>query len=109
MNITVTSRHDPGDRRVVEHARTRVARVARLFHRLEEARVVLDREGGSWTVETVVGAPRGARFAARAADRNLHAAVDAMASRLEAQLREWKARLVEHRPDPPTAPGGRLS
>ena len=110
VNVSVTIRSgDPGPA-AKDYAAERVGRVVRVFERLDSAKVILDHEHGDYQVEATLTAPKGGRFFAKAQGRDLRAAIDAMASKLESQVRSWKDQLVDHRgtggteePRPPAA------
>ena len=98
MNVTVTSRSKELDPAAKEYASDRVNRVLRVFDRLEAAQIILDQERGDHIIEAIVTAPRGARFVAHSRNKDLRTGIDAMCQKLESQVRNWKDRLVEHRP-----------
>ncbi len=98
MDITITGRHQDLEAAARDYITERIGRVVRLHDRLTDARVVLDHDHGLHSAEVTIHAPRGTRFTARAENADLRAAIDAVESRLETQIRNWKERLVDHRP-----------
>jgi putative sigma-54 modulation protein len=97
VNINVTCRHQQVEPAVRDYAVDRIEKVLRVFERLDAAQVVFDHEHDDYVVEAIVSAPKGAQFTARAEGRDLRATIDSACQKLEAQVRNWKDRLVDHR------------
>ena len=98
MDITITSRHQPVDDQVRQYLNEKLQWTSRLFDRITAIDAILDAEHGEFVVELVaVAPPHHHRFAAKAEGHDLRQVIDAADHKLEAQLRSWKDRLVDHR------------
>lgn len=98
MEIAITARHQSVEEPVREYLEGRLARLARIFERLTAVHAVLDHDHGEHVVELTASAPPHHRFSARAEEAELRSAIDVAERKLEAQVRGWKDRLVDHRP-----------
>jgi ribosomal subunit interface protein len=98
LDITITGRHQHLDEKVRTYIHEKLQRILRLHNRLSTAHVILDQEHGRHTAEVMVNGTRGAVFTARAEGTDLRSVVDAAEAKLEHQIRQWKGRLVDHRP-----------
>lgn len=107
MEVTVTTRHQQLDTVPKGYAQERIEKVMKMAERLGPAHIILDHEHDEYVVEVSVTAPRGAPLTARAEDRDLRAAIDSAASKLETQVRAKKSRRVaKKRRAERRAPGG---
>lgn len=93
MEITVTGRHSDITPAMRSYAEDRVARMTRIYHRLQSARVTLDVTGVEHRAEASVHGPRGAVLVASARAPDMFRALDEMQERLERQLRKLKTRM----------------
>ena len=98
MEITITARHQSVEASVREYLEGRLARLARIFERLTAVHAILDHEHAQHVVELTASAPPHHWFSARAEEAGLRYAIDLAEHKIEAQVREWKDRLVDHRP-----------
>lgn len=99
MEIKITSRHQPLDDAVRQYLEEKLQRMTRLFDRITAIDAILDAEHGEHIVELVaVAPPNHHRFSAKAEGHDLRQTIDAADQKLEAQVRAWKDRLVDHRP-----------
>ena len=98
MEITITGRHQPVEEAAREYLEERLGRLARIFERLTAVHAILDHGHGEYIVELTASAPPHHRFSARAEGAELRLAIDVADHKLEAQVRSWKERIVDHRP-----------
>lgn len=98
MDITITDRHESVDQAAREYAEGRMQKILRLHDRLGSAMVVFDQAHDHYIVEGTVTAPQ-KKFSARAEEREPRTAIDQMWHKLEAQVRQWKDKLVDHHPN----------
>lgn len=98
MEITITGRHKPIEEPARDYLEERLGRLTRLFDRLTAVHAIVDHEHGEHIVELTASAPPHHRFSARASGSDLRQTIDAAGHKLEAQVRSWKDRLVDHRP-----------
>lgn len=97
MKLRITGRHldiTPALRGYVE---TRFGRLDRYGLKVGSLQVVLGVEKLQHKAE-VVGAVKGKRVQAKTSTREMYATIDALVDRIDAQLRKWKDRLVNHKP-----------
>ncbi len=97
MDITITARHQAVDANAREYLEAKLQRLTRLSERVIIVHAILDHEHGEHIVELVASAPPHHRFSARAEGVDLRHTIDAADAKLEAQIRHWKDRLVDHR------------
>ena len=97
LEITITARHQAVEEPAREYLEERIGRLARIFERLTAVHAILDHQHGQHVVELTASAPPHHRFSARAEGLELRHAIDAADHKLEAQVRVWKDRLVDHR------------
>lgn len=106
MQIKLTGRHVSVTDNMKDHAREKAEKLLRFFDRIQEIRVVLDQEGGKPSVEYVVDIELGDDLVAHDTSEDMFGSIDAVADKLERQLRRHKERLKEHHkrgaePEPP--------
>lgn len=98
MSITIHARHLSITDEMREYAERKAEGLTKYFDRIHGIEVILDVEGKrGFSAEMIVGAPRGIQLIGHASDTELHAAVDAVADRLERQLVKLKDRFRSKR------------
>ena len=97
MQISVSARHgslQPGDQAIIEE---KVAKLRRLFDRINAIEVTLDlKQLDHPSVEVVVSAEHAGQFVATAEATTVIAALDAVIPKMEQQLRRAKEKRTEH-------------
>lgn len=97
MEVRITTRHGNISANEENWIRTKLDRLSRFFREDHPARVVVVHAEDRSTVELSVEAPRGVNLSAHAEATDLRTAVRAAESRLEAQLRKLKDRIMSRR------------
>lgn len=100
MQIDVTARFDGIPEVAKTFAHDRFARAARIFDRIGQLHVSLDRKKDGHHARVVAHLDSGAVIAAEAAKDELRHAIEAAADKLEAQIRKEKERLIERNRHP---------
>lgn len=98
MKLKITGRHMEITPALQQHLETRFARLDRYGLKFGSMQVILGVEKLQHKAE-VVCTVNGKRVQAKTATREMYATIDAVADRLDAQLRKWKDRLVSHKPN----------
>ena len=94
--MKITGRHMDVTPALKRHIRSRFERMARYDVSLDRLEVVLSVTKLQHTAE-VVCSIRGKRFQAKTSTREMYATVDQLVDRLDAQIRKYKERRVEHK------------
>lgn len=97
MKLRITGRHmdvTPALRKYIE---TRFGRLDRYGLKVGSPQVILSVEKLQHKAE-VVATVNGKRIQAKTATREMYATIDALVDRVDAQIRKWKERLVDHKP-----------
>jgi len=94
--MKITGRHMDVTPALKRHIRSRFERMERYDVSLDRLEIVLSVTKLQHTAE-VVCAVSGKRFQAKTSTREMYATVDQLADRLEAQIRKYKERRVEHK------------
>lgn len=97
MKLKITGRHMDVTPALQQYVDTRFGRLERYGLKLGAVQVVLEVEKLQHKAE-VVCTVNGKRVQAKTSTREMYATIDALADRLDAQLRKWKDRLVSHKP-----------
>jgi putative sigma-54 modulation protein len=97
MKLRITGRHMNITPALREYVDTRFERLDRYGLKVTSLQVVLGVEKLQHKAE-VVGTVNGKRVQAKTSTREMYATIDALVARVDAQLRKWKERLVEHKP-----------
>lgn len=79
-----------------EHINKACAKLLQIYERIIDCEVVIDTNKSGTSVELVVKVPH-QTLAASCCDENLYKALSEAQERLEAQLRKYHDKLVEHR------------
>ena len=98
MKLRITGRHITVTPALRNHVETRFGRLDRYGLKGGSLQVVLGVEKLQHKAE-VVGAVKGKRVQAKTSTREMYATIDALIDRVDAQLRKWKDRLVNHKPN----------
>jgi putative sigma-54 modulation protein len=93
MQLVVTGRHMSVSDAMKAYAEKRLQKLTHFFNRIVEIRVVLDYEGSNSTVECIVDVEHTEDLVAREVDADMYKAIDAVADKLERQLKAHKERL----------------
>lgn len=94
--MKITGRHMDVTPALKRHIRSRFERMARYDVSLDRLEVVLSVTKLQHTAEAVCSI-RGKRFQAKTSTREMYATVDQLVDRLDAQIRKYKERRVEHK------------
>ncbi len=106
MQITITGRHVSVGEEVKQYARDKSEKLLRFYDRIQAIQVVIDHEGGEFTVEMIVNAGARNEFVAREAGSDTLVLIDVTVDKLERQLTKHKERLrnrmhMNKKPPPP--------
>ncbi len=102
MQITVSGRHMAITDALRAYCEEKASHLLRFFDRIRTIEVILDGQTGSHKAEMIVHTDRAQPFVASEQNEDLHAAVDLLIDKLEAQLRRHKER-IRNRKHPPRA------
>ena len=91
MQILLTGRHVNVTDELKEYASQKAEKLPKFYDRVQSIEVVLDHEGGDFTVDMIVTAGRD-NFIAHEAGPDMFALVDLVCEKLERQLRRHKER-----------------
>ena len=107
MDISVTARHVEITDSMAEFTREKVSRLGRLYDRIEDIHVLVDRSGQQFRVEIVVRTDHKHTFVAQVDADKFHESVDLAIDKMERQLREYKEKLRnrKHQPGHMPTPG----
>jgi putative sigma-54 modulation protein len=94
--MKITGRHMDVTPALKRHIRSRFERMERYDVSLDRLEIVLSVTKLQHTAE-VVCSIRGKRFQAKTSTREMYGTVDQLADRLDAQIRKYKERRVEHK------------
>lgn len=97
LEITITARKTTLDDTIRQYIESKLHRHEGLLDRIISVQVVVEDDHGKNCVEFIAKAPQNHTFTARAEDPDLRKAIDGAEQRLEAQVRHWKDKLVDHR------------
>ncbi len=97
MKLRITGRHMNITPALREYVDTRFERLDRYGLKVTSLQVILGVEKLQHKAE-VVGTVNGKRVQAKTATPEMYATIDALVARVDAQLRKWKERLVNHKP-----------
>ena len=97
MEITITTRHHTLDAKARSYFEAKLSKLGRLFDRLTSVTAIINKEHDDFVVEVTASAPSQHRFAARAENSVLRHAMDQVDQKVEAQVRAYKDKLVDHR------------
>ena len=92
MQISVTGRHVRVTEEVKDYAARKAEKLPRFYNRVQAIEVVLDHEGGDFTVDMIVTAEGKNHFIAHEVGPDMFALVDLIVDKLERQLRRHKER-----------------
>jgi putative sigma-54 modulation protein len=98
MKLRITGRHMAITPALREYVESRFDRLDRYGLKVGPLQVVLGVEKLQHKAEAV-GAVNGKSLQAKTSTREMYATIDALADRLDTQLRKWKERLVNHKPE----------
>ncbi|MCP9454513.1 MAG: ribosome-associated translation inhibitor RaiA [Nitrospira sp.] len=96
MKLRITGRHLEITPALREYVEMRFRRLDRYDLKMESLQVVLGIEKLRHTAE-VVGTVHGRPLQAKTSTKEMYASIDALVDRVDAQLRKWKGRLVDHK------------
>jgi putative sigma-54 modulation protein len=96
MKLRITGRHLEITPALREYVETRFRRLDRYDLKMEPLQVVLGVEKLRHTAE-VVGSVNGRPLQAKISTEEMYASIDELVDRVDAQLRKWKGRLVDHK------------
>lgn len=97
LQVSVTGRHFDVTDAIRDHAEEKIGKLRNHFDRLHAADLVLELEHERIRAELTVTAPHSKPLFAKADDRDLYAAVDAVVHRMERQIDRLKDRRRDHR------------
>ena len=89
MQISVTGRHVNVTREVKDYAAKKAEKLPRFYDRIQAIEIILDQEGGDFTVDMIVTAGK-SNFIAHEAGPDVFALLDLIVDKLERQLTRHK-------------------
>ena len=100
MQIKISARHGHLHEATQEFIRQKAGKLTHFFGRLMMIEVVVDLKEEEKTVEFLVSAEHKHDFVARETNQDVLAAVDLCLDKLEAQVRKYKEKIMDHRRTP---------
>ena len=101
MQISISSRNGSLSPEMSEYLREKLAKLNKIFERIESIEATVELRPELTTVEVLVNAEHKHDLVARDQADNFHGAVDLVMHKMESQLRRYKDRIQEHRRTPP--------
>lgn len=101
MQISISGRNGSLSAEMGEYLREKLAKLTKIFERIESIAATVEFRPEITTVEVLVNAEHKHDLVARDEADNFHGAVDLAVHKMEAQLRRYKDRIQEHRRTPP--------
>jgi len=98
VEITVSARHTEVTGGLRSYAIDKMGRLARHFDRTQTAQVVLNVEDDRMIAEVVVPLIKHKVLTAKAVEKDMYAAIDAVVDKIDRQVRRFKERLEAKRP-----------
>lgn len=80
-----------------EYAAGKLDKLPKFFGRIHALKAIFSVDGSDIQAEYVAHLIKGNTVVAKAVDKDVYAAIDAAAAKLETQLRRYKDKLIEHR------------
>lgn len=102
MQIKLSVRHGQLSEEKQNHIRTKAEKLLHFFERLTMIEILVDLKKEEPLVECLVQAEHKHDFVATERNLEVLAAVDAVLSKVEAQIRKYKEKIQDHRRTPPT-------
>ena len=90
MKVTVEARHMNATDALKEYVESKVAKLERLYDRLQMVDVTLDVDGGQPMMEITATATRRHVFFAKHRDEDMYACVDQCVDKIQEQIRRFK-------------------
>ena len=97
MQLSITGRNINITAAIRSYVTSKIARIERHYDHITNAQVVLAVTKVGQTAEAIVHAGHGQEIFAVAEDKDLYAAIDALADKLDRQLIKHKEKLANHR------------
>lgn len=97
MQITFTSRHVEVPAEIKEYAEEKAGKLHRFFDRIQAINFVIDNEGDLFSVEVLVNAGAKHEFVSKETGDDSKRLIDATIDKVERQLRDYKAKLKDHK------------
>ena len=97
MQLTMTGRHIEVTDALRNYVTTKIKRLGRHHDQIINIRVVLAVDKMVQTAEAIVHVAHGQEIFAEAGARDMYAAIDALADKLDRQLIRHKEKLADHR------------
>lgn len=95
MQLVVSGHHVDVTDSMREYVRNKLARLERHFDHVTQVQVILSVSKQERTAEASVNVS-GAKLFANAASSDMYASIDALADKLDRQIRKHKEKLVDH-------------
>ena len=109
MQISISSRNGSLSDEMGEYLREKLAKLTKLFDRIESIAATVEFRPDLTTVEVLVNAEHKHDLVARDEASNFHGAVDLAVHKMETQLRRYKERIQNHRRRPPMGGEGSMT
>ncbi len=100
MQIKISARHGHLNEGTQEFIREKAAKLNHFFQRLMMIEVIVDLQHEEKLVEFLVSAEHKHDFVASERNKDVLAAVDLVLDKLEAQVRKYKEKIMDHRRTP---------
>ncbi len=97
MQISVSGRHLHLSQDVQDYARTKAAKLAQFFNKIQTVDVVVDKQGLDYDVEIIVKPDHRESFVGRGSGSDLHACIDLSLDKLERQITRYKEKIRNHK------------
>lgn len=93
MDVTVSGRHIALSDEVKSYCQEKAGRLSRFYDRIQSIEVILDGHDGQHSAEIIVHAEGTQPFVASEQHEDIHAAIDVLMDKIEAQIRRHKEKL----------------
>jgi putative sigma-54 modulation protein len=101
VQISISGRNGSLSAEMSEYLREKLAKLNKIFERIESIAATVEFRPELTTVEVLVNAEHKHDLVASDQADNFHGAVDMAVHKMESQLRRYKERIQEHRRTPP--------
>jgi putative sigma-54 modulation protein len=105
VQIKLSARHGHLHDDTAAYLRQKAEKLPHFFNRLTSIEVMVDLQGDEKLVELMVSAEHKHDFVAREGHADVRAAMDLALDKMEAQLRKYKERVMDHRRTPARGDG----
>src|SRR3954469_10578685 len=101
MQLSTTFRHMEASQAVREYSEERLERIRKYFHRdpISAHAVFSVERNHNHTAELSMTLPNGILVKAKETTEDMYSSIDLAAARIERQVRKWKEKIRDHKPE----------